>query len=306
MKPSPLFSIVIPTHNRTALLTNCLRGIAAIEYPRAQFQVIVVNDGGAPIPEALTREWKDEFELCVLIQKNRGAGAARNAGAARARYEWLAFTDDDCVPTRDWLSELARAAAAHPNAALGGETCNGLRENVHAEASECLALFLREYYHRRKSNPSQVEFFASNNFALPLRIFDAIGGFDERFRHAEDRDLCARLRTSGCALHDVPMARVVHSRAMNLVEFWGQHEANGAGAYDYHQNRARHGAHDLRLEPFEFYRRMMEYPGHYAPRTASQLRILIALSQAANAFGFLRQTVRARLVSRSVRVHSGL
>ena len=38
----------------------------------------------------------------------RGPAANRNAGALRARGEWLAFTDDDCVPDPNWLAPVLR------------------------------------------------------------------------------------------------------------------------------------------------------------------------------------------------------
>lgn len=306
MSAFPSFALIVPTRNRIAALDACLGGIGALDYPREQIQVIVVNDGDSEIPGALVRKWQRHSDVRVLSQENRGPGAARNLGASVARNEWLVFTDDDCVPASGWLSAFGTAAVAHPNAVLGGETQNGARENVYAEASQCLLAFLQEYYHRREGKRSQAAFTASNNLALARSTFDAVGGFDEHMHTAEDRDFCARLSAAGFPLYLVPGARVMHYRAMDLRGFWRQHRAYGSGAYYYHRNRARVGADDLRPEPLRFYTGMLSYSMQYAPRAALPIMLLIALSQAAGVYGFLAEVVRARLASDSVPARNSL
>jgi GT2 family glycosyltransferase len=288
------FSVIIPTRNRHASLDACLQGIATLDYPRAKLQVIVVNDGGADIPPAQVRGWQKELDLCLLNQANLGPGAARNAGASLARSDWLVFTDDDCVPQGDWLSEMTRATQLHPNAVLGGETVNGLRDNVYAEASQCLVAFLNEYYHVRAKKHSQAAFLTSNNLAMARRAFEAVGGFDETFWFAEDRDLCARLGRAGFPLRRVPEARVVHTRKMGWIDFVRQHMSYGRGAYYYHRNQARAGNADMELEPFGFYAGMLLYARQYAPHAAGRIMFLMIVSQLANALGFGRQVLRER------------
>lgn len=306
MSAFPEFSVIVPTRNRTAALDACLAGIAALDYDPGRLQVIVVNDGGCEIPGALVRKWQSVCDARVLYQENYGPGAARNLGASVARTEWLVFTDDDCIPEREWLSEFGRAAGAAPGAVLGGETRNGLRENVYAEASQCLLAFLQDYYFARERKRSQTAFLASNNLALERRTFDAVGGFDERMRTAEDRDFSARLVAAGVPLQRVPGARVAHFRAMDLPGFWRQHRAYGRGAYDYHRNRAREGTDELRPEPPGFYAEMLRYPGQYAPHAAVRVTLLVALSQVAGAYGYLRERMRARLATDSAPARNSL
>ena len=58
----------------------------------------------------------------VALPGRRGPGAARNAAAALARGEWLAFTEDDCVPAPDWLARAAARLAANAPDVLEGLT----------------------------------------------------------------------------------------------------------------------------------------------------------------------------------------
>lgn len=306
MKEPHTFSVIIPTRNRVDALAACLRGMAGLDYPRSHFQLIVVNDGGAHIPAELVSECKAEIDLCVVTQTHRGPGAARNLGAAHAKNKWLVLTDDDCIPARDWLSRFGEAFEENPDAVLGGETHNGFHDNAYAEASQCLLFFLRDYYQDTGGKHTQLPYFASNNLAMSRRVFQATGGFDETMRISEDRDFCARLLTAGYRLKGVPAARVTHYRALSLKGFWQQHTEYGGGAYEYHQRRLRAGANDLRLEPLRFYAGMMRYPWQYTERNAGRLMALVALSQVANAFGFFRAFLRARMRLYTVEARNSL
>lgn len=282
------FSLIVPTFNRLAGLACCLQGIAALDYPREHFQVIVVNDGGAAVPPALLREYEKMFELCMVSQPNRGPSAARNSGVKYARFPRLVFLDDDCVPAAEWLMEYANAAQAFPDALLGGETRNGLRENMYAEASQCLFGFLYAYYHQTAVARAQLAFFTSNNVAMPLSAFRALNGFDETMRFAEDRDFCARALDAGFPLRYIPTARVLHYRELNLQSFWRQHELYGSGAFQFHHKRVLSRGFNIQIEPLRFYLELLRYPLRYAPRAKWRVLLLLALSQGANLFGFLR------------------
>jgi cellulose synthase/poly-beta-1,6-N-acetylglucosamine synthase-like glycosyltransferase len=299
LSPPRRISVIIPTLNRHKLLRSSLCGLADQSFPHSAFQVVVVNDGGAEIPSEVINEWDGVLNLKVLNQANRGQSAARNFGAFQAEHDWLAFLDDDCVPAPDWLVHFADAFGREPEAVLGGETLNGLRGNAHSDASQCLMLYLYEYYHRLEGKHSQRAYFTSNNLALSAYAFRGIGGFDETMRFAEDRDLCARLTSAGYKLAAIPEARVLHYRALDFKSFWRQHQSYGGGAYHYYQNRMRAGAKDFRMEPFRFYAGMLQYPATYAPNNRGRLTALITLSQFANAFGFLRALIRASANSRN-------
>ena len=77
------FTIVIPTYNRPLGLCQCLRGVAALAYPRERYEVIVVNDGGVELAPFATT-FPPELNLTLLSRPNGGSGAARNLGVAHA------------------------------------------------------------------------------------------------------------------------------------------------------------------------------------------------------------------------------
>ena len=267
-----VFSVIVPTFERPERLANCLRALAAQDYPRNQFEVIVVDDGSAVPPTVAG--------ATLLHQPHAGPAAARNTGAAHARGKFLAFTDDDCAPAADWLSKLA----ATPQHMVGGLTVNALTENLYAEASQLHIHYLYRYY-----NAGQARFFTSNNFAMPAELFHALGGFDTGLRRAagEDRDLCARWLAAGYGMTYVPEAIVYHSHALTLRSFWRQHFQYGQAAFYFHEKRA------VKVEPASFYWKLLWYPFTQARGLrAAGLTLLIGLSQAANAAGYFSKRIR--------------
>ena len=128
---------------------------------------------------------------------------------------------------------------------------------------------------------------------LPGRGFRAIGGFDERFRYAEDRELCDRWIASGQRFVHAPDALVLDMRRLTLRDFWGQHYGYGRGAHAFRAAR----------EPGPAARRPGRHPagaldalGHSdAPSGGLALAGYLALSQAATASGFAREALASRL-----------
>lgn len=221
-------SVIVPTYCRPRQLDGCLQALSEQELGDLRSEIIVVDDGGG-VPEDLAGKWCGLLEIQLIHQANAGPGAARNRGAAVARGDLLAFTDDDCEPTRNWLAELLRAHSKGPEAVLAGATLNGLPENPYAEASERICQFLYDYYNTCKGS---ARFLTSNSLAIPRNVYDRIGGFDCRFATAagEDRELASRCRSSGVPIHAVRAARVRHAHAMGLPEFLRQHFRYGRAA----------------------------------------------------------------------------
>lgn len=287
------FSIVVPTFNRLDALGALLGGIARLDYPPEHFQVVVVNDGGAPVSPEMKRSFGGQLDVCWLDQTNRGPAAARNYGAQHARGIWLAFIDDDCIPEPGWLGALAEVLG--PNLLVGGAVLNGCPNNVYAAASQCLFDFLYSYYHGAHGAGSQSPFFTGNNLACERALFAHSGGFDASMRHGEDREFCARLGAQGVVLRYAARAEVRHYRPMHARAFWQQHWEYGTGAFAYHQ-RARTFQRDTVLpEPMQFYTGMLSWPWRNARAArAAQLMSLVVMAQTANVCGFGYAAIRSR------------
>ena len=288
------FSIIIPTRDRHDQLAACLDAVAALRYPDARFEVVVVDDGSLTPVEPVIAPWRERLRITLLSQPGAGPALARNCGAAVAQGRFLAFTDDDCRPAPEWLVHFAARLNAAPDSIVGGRTINALEDNVYATASQALVSYLYDYFNR---DPRNFWFLASNNLALAAESFRSVRGFDTSYPKAaaEDRDLCDRLRAAGHGMAFVPDAVVRHLHPLSLTTFWSQHFGYGRGARRYwraHRERSGEGIH---VEPLRFYRRMLSWPLRQQHRRhLLKVTALLLLSQVANAAGFFWECTSAR------------
>jgi glycosyltransferase involved in cell wall biosynthesis len=101
---SPAVSVVIPTYNRAAIVTEAID--SALAAARPGDEVLVVDDGSADDTAARVRAYGDPVRL--VASEHVGPGAARNRGIREARHPLVAFLDSDDVWMKDKL-ELQRA-----------------------------------------------------------------------------------------------------------------------------------------------------------------------------------------------------
>lgn len=285
---SPKFSVIIPTHKRPAQIVRCLAATCDLNYPAENFEVIVVDDGATLSPEIL-KEFEARINLIFHQQKQMGPAGARNKGAELSRFEYLAFTDDDCQPDKNWLSSFSEQFARTPNACIGGKVVNALQENSFSNASQQLIDYLYEYF---KTKNYKMFFFPSNNIALPKKMFRQINGFDRTFPlpAAEDRDFCKRLLEQNFELIYQPKATVKHFHNLNLRKFWRQHFNYGRGAFHFHNNLEKRASEKSKSEPLDFYLRLLTFPLKEKSELSSlKISILLFISQTANASGYFYQ-----------------
>ena len=126
--PRPLASVVIPTFNRKELLAEAVE--SALAQDCGNVEVIVVDDGSTDGTEALVAEkregeWKGR-DVKFLRQANAGASAARNAGLAAARGEFIQFLDSDDLLFPSKISTQTALLARPENAKAPFCSCHGV------------------------------------------------------------------------------------------------------------------------------------------------------------------------------------
>lgn len=154
--------------------------------------------------------------LRVLRQgTNLGFGPAANLGAAAASGEWLAIVNPDCFVAPDTIGRLLDAAARCPDIGLLGADVRDGRGRLEPAARRrdpTLARILAERLLPPRWRGARgltlppgppgslhaVDAVSGALMLLPRAVFEAVGGFDPAYRlHAEDLDLCRRVRLAG-------------------------------------------------------------------------------------------------------------
>jgi GT2 family glycosyltransferase len=195
---SKIFSVVVPACARPEQLALCLTRLApgAQTYPAENYEVIVTDDSADTSVRDLV---ENKFPWAKWVAgPRRGPAANRNSGAKLARGEWIAFTDDDCLPEAGWLAAFAAARVAQPAARV-------LEGRTYADRPQ------RSLLETSPINDNGGNLW-SCNFAIENSLFRELGGFDERYIWAtmEDMDLAERLRERGIGFPFIREAAVCH------------------------------------------------------------------------------------------------
>lgn len=104
-----LFSVVICTYNRAALLAKALDSALAQDYPAEDFEVIVVDNASTDAtPQLVQQRLPAHTHLRYEREPVQGLSAARNRGWQAARGQYVAFLDDDAIAPPDWLTSARR------------------------------------------------------------------------------------------------------------------------------------------------------------------------------------------------------
>ena len=182
------FSVVIPTFNRAPLLAAALESVFAQEFPARE--VIVIDDGSTDgTLESLARFGA---RVTVLRQANRGPAAARNAGLAQARGEYVAFLDSDDLWFPWTLATYRRAIEAHGGPAMvSGSQVDFEHDAPAVAAAEYRATAFADYL----ATASRNVWIGTCGVAIKTSALRAVGGFADHAFNAEDSDLWLRLGT---------------------------------------------------------------------------------------------------------------
>lgn len=214
-RPTPHVSVIICTRNGRARIGRCLTAVGQLRGP--SFEIMVVDDGS---DDGLADFVEQHFtDVRVLRLPPSGLSAARNAGAAAAHGEILAFTDDDCEPDQEWLDRLLRVFADGRFVAVGGPNLPPPPQTM-IEAVVCAAPGAPSHV---MLDDVEAEHLPGCNLAVTRAAFEAIGGFDPQFHTAgDDVDFCWRLRDAGGRLGFSPGAFVWHWRRPSVRAFLRQ------------------------------------------------------------------------------------
>lgn len=204
-------SIVIPTFNRRSSLERLLGALEKQSQPHDSFEVVVVDDGSADGTLEMLEALRPSFSLRVFPQPNGGPAAARNRGARNAQAPVLLFIDDDVVPGPDLIAAHMRRRSSMQSAVIIGPMLPpgdwSRPPWIRWEEEKLLEQYRDLESGVYECSPRQ---FYTGNASLPRVMFEQAGGFDIRFKRAEDVELAYRMRDRGAQFVFAPEAQVLH------------------------------------------------------------------------------------------------
>ncbi|HEX2055144.1 MAG TPA: glycosyltransferase [Nitrospiraceae bacterium] len=195
-------SVVVPTYQRPELLQRCLSALTSQTMDADRYEIIVVDDGASldtwKAVKALAASGSAPAIRYLASFPRKGPAAARNLGWRAARGDVIAFTDDDCIASPDWL---AAGWAMFADLGLSG-----------AWGRIVVPLPEEPTDHDWNTKGLERSPCATANCFYRKTALASVGGFDERFTTAwrEDSDLQFTLLERGGRLTPCDRAVVVH------------------------------------------------------------------------------------------------
>lgn len=197
-----LISVVVPTYQRPDLLKRCLLALAEQELDASQYEILVVSDGPCMESKGCINEmlYKTVATIRYLCLPGKGGpAAARNLGWRNAAGSVVAFTDDDCIPASNWLTQIAQH--------FHNPLCRVIYGRVKVPTDH-----RRLTDFERQTARLETPAFVTANVACRKTVLEEVGGFDEQYKVAwrEDSDLEFALLNNGEKPYYAPDCLVYH------------------------------------------------------------------------------------------------
>ncbi len=205
-----MISVIIPAYNAAKTIRGCLDSLMHQDYGDP-YAVIVVDDGSTDETPRIVSEYRN---IVLLRQSNAGPAAARNKGVLAAQGDIVLFTDADCVPDRNWISEMAGTLQENQDVV-------GVKGVYKTRQREWVARFVQYEYedkYDRMKKQRYIDFIDTYSAGFRKEVFLKMGGYDTAFplACAEDVELSFRLSAEGYRMVFNPNARTYHTHPATL------------------------------------------------------------------------------------------
>jgi glycosyltransferase involved in cell wall biosynthesis len=176
----PIVSVIVPAYQAEVFLDEALE--SALGQDLGRVELIVVDDGSTD----RTAEIAASHGARVLRRGHGGPAAARNAGLAVARGEFVTILDADDVWPVDRLSRQVEHLREHPELGI----VLGLTEIFLTPCEPRPAHW--PVAHAGRPIPA-----VAGSMLARAEVFEIVGLFDETLRRCEDIDWLARVKDAG-------------------------------------------------------------------------------------------------------------
>jgi len=226
MTTSCTLSVLICTHNRHQLLNRALH--ALIEGTGEKPDQVVVVNGGDERADRVVRSLmrRHKIEVKLLKTTNKILAASRNVGLPHCTGDIVAMTDDDAEVSPDWVLQMKRVHAEHPEAGAVGGAVTGIDSghNLTSRLADIVTF-------RSRPRASYVRTVPGVNVSYKREVIEQVGPQDEALFRGEDVDYNWRVKRLGYDVYYDPAIKVVHHHRSSLSQFLHQHYMYGRAYY---------------------------------------------------------------------------
>ncbi len=207
----PKISIIIATLNNEQTISECLKSICELNYPKDSLEIILV-DGCS---KDTTVQIAEQYPVKV-VSTPLNAPAAYNYAIKIACHDIVGFIDSDAKVEKEWLNKLVRHLDDPKVAGVSGgiETWN--TENPWARS---IGYEMANRYARLKKYATRI---ATMNLLMKKSVIEEAGGFDEHLPSQYDTDLGFKITHMGYKIVFDANAKCYHFNRATVHAFYRQ------------------------------------------------------------------------------------
>jgi glycosyltransferase involved in cell wall biosynthesis len=227
-------SVIVATRNRAHAITGCLDSIASslANASPLDAEIVVVDNGSEDDTSARVQKWAraNAFSVRLLFEPAKGLSRARNRALKATQGDLLAFTDDDCRLSNEYVSQLLSYDANDTDLVLrGGQVKLGDPTDLplSIKTDPVSARWNRRMQFSRNVNLFDgvrgCNMVLGCNMTMRRAVVELLGPFDERLGAgtalpgAEDTDYFFRAFLAGITIEYVPDMNIFHYHGRKTI-----------------------------------------------------------------------------------------
>lgn len=218
MHVKPIVSLIICTYNRDKYLPQALDSIAAQNFNKSLFELIVIDNNSTDRTGIIVKEFiasHPGLHATYYFEERKGLGFARNRGLKEASGNILCYVDDDAILSTGYLKSVDSFFSLYTDAVgAGGKVIP--RYESDAEPlwmSKYLDGFVGrvDYGKKIKRFDDSMKYPAGCNMIYRKDVLLTVGGFnnDLTFR-SDDKDIFLKVNKKFSQIFYLPDAYVYH------------------------------------------------------------------------------------------------
>ncbi len=221
-----MISICINTKNRTTALKKTIFSIKNSDYLKA-YEIIIIDQSNQDNLEINHKSCQKFTNVKHIIHNESGTGKAKNLGIKLAKGNIIAFTDDDCIVTNNWLKNIEQAFNKNKTiAAVFGQSLPYQAQQHQQQTCVCTlsnrkkeTIITQPCFHAE-----QIGF--GNNMAFRTKVLKQVDGFKPWLgpgsigENAEDAEIALRLLTTKHQILYSPKIKIHHNKWLTKKQFY--------------------------------------------------------------------------------------
>ncbi|MCE7059707.1 glycosyltransferase family 2 protein [Dyadobacter sp. CY343] len=187
----PKVSIIIPIYQDWHRLAFCISALQQQTYGKEHFEVIVVNnDRESSSPADLVLP----FNFKLVHESKAGSYSARNKGLIYASGDIIGFTDSDCIPDKNWISNAVDLFIQNPNVGRIAGRIDLFYKGISLTPAE---LYEKVYAFKQDHVVEKLASSVTGNMFTRREVIDTVGGFNENLFSGGDHEWSRRAEQAG-------------------------------------------------------------------------------------------------------------